>query len=106
MKKILFIIPAVIAATAFFGCDNDKTELSFTNSHNSDYSINEILWEQDGVKWSQTDGWAPDATTNAQDVSSTTSIVRGSAYFGGNWNEIEIFREESDGSKTKNFEKY
>ena len=65
--------------------------------------MNEIIWQQDGVKWSKTDGWAQDATTNAQEVSSATSDVTCSAYFNDSWNEIEVFLEEADGSRTKNF---
>ena len=92
MKKILFIIPAVLAAAAFFGCDSDKTELSFTNAHDSDDAINEIIWEGGDASWAQTNGWAQDATTDSKEVSKTTGIVTCSIWVpdpssasGGDW---------------------
>jgi heat shock protein HslJ len=75
MKKILILAIAVSAA-AFIGCgSSNNTELSFTNSNNSDGAINDIVWNTNEVTWSQTNGYARNTTTESKEVSSTTGSV-------------------------------
>ena len=94
MKKILFIIPALIAAAAFSGCDSDKTELSFTNDSASETKINEILWPDPlaaETKWEQEGGWDQGATTTAKEVTATTGEVTCSMPDGnGDWAQVNI----------------
>lgn len=80
MKKIIFIIPAFIAAAFFIGCGDNKTELSFTNGSDSAGAINEIIWASGDATWTQTNGWDIGATTDSKEVNQTKNSVTCTVY--------------------------
>ena len=80
MKKILFLIPAMITAGIIIGCNSDKTELSFTND--SADKINTIVWVEDGTTWQSDAGWDVNSNTGSKDVSATKSDIACSLWDG------------------------
>lgn len=74
MKKILFIIPVLAAASLFFGCGDDK-KLAFINSADSDGAINNIVWADGDQNWSTSEGYAKETQTESKDVKTSVGSV-------------------------------
>lgn len=78
--RALVIFLFVLGAVAFMAsCGSDVTEVAWKNATDvsgTNYPINEIIWEQDSIKWSNgTSGYAFNITTESKEVTSVNSTV-------------------------------
>lgn len=76
MKKNLLLSVIMISAFVFlYACGDDKaTEVEWKNLSGG-AAVNEIVWADGDANWTQSGGYADQATTEAKEVSKLTGTV-------------------------------
>jgi Tfp pilus assembly protein PilX len=80
MKRNVLMIMVAVAAFTIIGCGDteDKANLSFKNSTNSEDKINDIVWADGNETWNSIEGYDIGATTEKKEVTKLNGDVTAS----------------------------
>jgi len=100
MKKNIMMFLFLIAGSVLFVACSGATELSFTNSSNSDGAINEIVWANGDANWTKDGGYDLNATTESKEVNETKGSVTCTYYSGTEFAAADVLFDNGTSALT------